>query len=471
MEDKEQIKISLKTGVLIILFILVVIFGLLFFIYYIQTTPTSNTTSTTGLTSTTTIYSDTKKDIPTNSNTEFTTYYASVHSDYSFDDQLDNIFVTSPTELKQYLYKCIGTNVVYIENEKKETLISQYFDDDFFEDNNLAIEMYDASSSHHSYFIASVIKNGVNGTINIIDNYHTYGGVFPSSSTLVFIALDKEIQNVKFDIYRTTTNNSDFGMMFIAGVVISIAVIIVVSLIISKHNRKIDNMSHLENKPKKHSKVKKIVIGIIIAILILVVIFFAIVFYEATMMPNMTVYKPIIYLYPTDDIKLSVKLGYEDKITCSYPQYTTSWNVLAKTSSDLIDLNTNRSLYALYYESEAVYNFEIQKDGFIVKGSDITKFLEEKLELLGLTERETEEFIVYWLPILQENEYNYIRFATTEEINQNMPLEFSVQPDTLIRVLMTYKGLDKPIDVEEQQLETPERTGFVTVEWGGTEIK
>ena len=136
-----------------------------------------------------------------------------------------------------------------------------------------------------------------------------------------------------------------------------------------------------------------------------------------------------------------------------------------------IDLNTNRTLYALYYESEAVYNFEIQKDGFIVKGSDITKFLEEKLEILGLTERETEEFIVYWLPILQENEYNYIRFATTEEINQNMPLEFSVQPDTLIRVLMTYKGLDKPIDVEEQQLETPERTGFVAVEWGGTEIK
>jgi hypothetical protein len=52
-----------------------------------------------------------------------------------------------------------------------------------------------------------------------------------------------------------------------------------------------------------------------------------------------------------------------------------------------------------------------------------------------------------------------------------MPLEFSTQPDTLIRVLMTYKGLDTPIDVKEQQLETPERTGFVAVEWGGTEIK
>lgn len=182
-------------------------------------------------------------------------------------------------------------------------------------------------------------------------------------------------------------------------------------------------------------------------------------------------FKPIIYLYPTEDIELSVKLGYEDKITCSYPQYTTGWNVLAKTNGDLTDLYTNRNLYALYYESENMYDFKIQEDGFIVKKDDVIEFLEEKLAILGLTEREAEEFIVYWLPKLQENEYNYIRFATIEEINQNMPLEFSVQPDTLIRVLMTYKGIDEPIDVVEQKLEIPDRIGFVAVEWGGTEIK
>lgn len=35
---------------------------------------------------------------------------------------------------------------------------------------------------------------------------------------------------------------------------------------------------------------------------------------------------------------------------------------------------------------------------------------------------------------------------------------------------MTYKGLKNPIKVQEQKLETPERNGFVAVEWGGTEI-
>lgn len=181
--------------------------------------------------------------------------------------------------------------------------------------------------------------------------------------------------------------------------------------------------------------------------------------------------KPIIYLYPTEDVELTVKLTNADKITCSYPEYTDGWNVLAKTTSELVDLETNRNLYALYYESESDAKFEIQEDGFVVKGSEVTKFLEEKLAILGLTEREANEFIIYWLPILQENEYNYIRFATREEIDESMPLEFSVEPDTLIRVLMTYKKLDEVIEVQEQQIETPERTGFVAVEWGGTEIR
>lgn len=181
--------------------------------------------------------------------------------------------------------------------------------------------------------------------------------------------------------------------------------------------------------------------------------------------------KPIIYLYPTEDVELTVKLTNSDKITCSYPKYTDGWNVLAKTTGELVDLETNRNLYALYYESKSDVNFDVQEYGFVVKGSEVTKFLEEKLAILGLTEREAEEFIIYWLPILQENEYNYIRFATKEEIDESMPLEFSVEPDTLIRVLMTYKKLDEVIKVQEQQLETPERTGFVAVEWGGTEIR
>ena len=132
---------------------------------------------------------------------------------------------------------------------------------------------------------------------------------------------------------------------------------------------------------------------------------------------------------------------------------------------------TNKKLYALYYESENIVNFNIEKDGFVISKENLITFLEEKLTILGLTDREAEEFIIYWLPILQKNKYNYIRFASTDEINKNMPIEINPNPDTIIRVLMTFKGLEEPMEVEEQKLITPNRNGFVAVEWGGTEIK
>lgn len=182
-------------------------------------------------------------------------------------------------------------------------------------------------------------------------------------------------------------------------------------------------------------------------------------------------YKPIIYLYPEEDTNVEVKLGNKENVTVSYPKYIDGWNVLAKPDGTLKDLSTNRELYALYYENKNLISFDITNEGFVVKGEDTAEFLEEKLSLLGLTEREAEEFIIYWLPQLEANKYNYIRFSSNEEINKNMPLEITPMPDTVIRVLMTFKGLEKPIDVKEQMINTPTRNGFTVVEWGGTEIK
>ncbi len=277
------------------------------------------------------------------------------------------------------------------------------------------------------------------------------------------------MKEVDFDVYRTTITRKkgEYIPIFIfEGIVLTIIVIIIVILIILVYNQKIE--SNLNEK--KQSETKKIIR--IITIIALVFIALCSIFWIYVEMSISTIaHKPIIYLYPKEETEITAELGYPDKITCSYPKYTTGWQVLARPNGDLIDLNTKRNLYSLYYESSNVVKFKVEKDGFIVKGTDVAEFLEDKLAILGLNEKEAEEFIVYWLPRLQENKYNYIRFATMEEINANMPLTFSTEPDTLIRVLMTYKGLNKPIDVQEQKLETPKRSGFVAVEWGGTEIK
>ena len=160
---------------------------------------------------------------------------------------------------------------------------------------------------------------------------------------------------------------------------------------------------------------------------------------------------------------MTVKLG--QKPVHSYPQYTNEWNVNAKPDGTLTDLTTKRKLYALYYEAET--NYITINDGFVVKGEDSASFLEKKLALLGLTDREAEEFIVYWLPKLESNPYNLIHFATDEEINEYMPIEITPKPDNFIRVWMVFEALDEPIEIEEQKLVSPERNGFVAVEWGG----
>ena len=217
----------------------------------------------------------------------------------------------------------------------------------------------------------------------------------------------------------------------------------------------------------KRGKDKDIVhIIILIAVLLIGILIFPIII----IIINPTRDKPIIYLYPEEETEVSVTLGNPEKITCSYPKYEGEWEVTAYPDGTLVDKKTGRTLYSLYWEGKGTTKYDKTK-GFCIKGEDTASFLEEKLRELGLNDKEAEEFIIYWLPKMEKNKYNYIRFDSMEEINEYMPLEFSVKPDTVIRVFMQFKPLNKYIEVEEHIFEVPERKGFVAVEWGGTELK
>lgn len=181
------------------------------------------------------------------------------------------------------------------------------------------------------------------------------------------------------------------------------------------------------------------------------------------------VYKPIMYIYPNKEMDLTIKFKNDKLLTHTYPKYSDSWNIHVDSNGNIYDYKTNRNYYALYWE--AIDNSNINmNDGFVVEGKDTVKFLEEKLEYLGLNEREINEFIVYWIDKLENNKYNYIRFRNIEEVNEYMPLEFSVNPDTLIRIIMDYKPLNEKINVNEQKLDKNVRSGFTVVEWGGHKI-
>ena len=181
--------------------------------------------------------------------------------------------------------------------------------------------------------------------------------------------------------------------------------------------------------------------------------------------------KPIIYLYPEKNTNITVQVGKPQNLTHTYPLYQKGWSVSASPGGDLTDPKTGRHYYALYWEG-ITGKKDVPQEGFVVAGRDTVSFLEEKLADLGLTEREADEFIIYWLPKLEKNAYNFIRFQTMEEQNKAMPLFITPEPETLIRVMMEYDDLEEPIHIQEQRLPPkPMRQGFTAVEWGGIKIE
>lgn len=178
--------------------------------------------------------------------------------------------------------------------------------------------------------------------------------------------------------------------------------------------------------------------------------------------------KPVIYLYPEKETEVGVRLDYDGRLTVTYPEYKDGWRVTAKPDGTLTDADGNEYSY-LFWEgvSDAPYDFS---EGFCVQGCDTAAFLREKLSLLGLTPREYNEFIVYWLPKMRDNPYNVITFQG-EAYTDRAALTVSPAPDTVLRVFMTYYPSETAVELPEQTLEPTERNGFTLVEWGGAECR
>ncbi len=176
--------------------------------------------------------------------------------------------------------------------------------------------------------------------------------------------------------------------------------------------------------------------------------------------------KPVIYLYPPKPADVSVKVHYKGNFTYTYPAYQNGWNVTAYPDGRLVNKADGSEHYYLFWEGDAFVDWKFD-EGFVVRGSDTEQFLVEKLSYMGLSPREYNDFIVYWLPELQQNAYNFITFST-EQYEALAPLEIFPRPDSILRVHMVYKKLDQPVRVKPQVLESFERRGFTVVEWGGS---
>lgn len=178
--------------------------------------------------------------------------------------------------------------------------------------------------------------------------------------------------------------------------------------------------------------------------------------------------KPVIYLYPEKETEITVRLDYDGELTCTYPAYgENGWTVTAQPDGTLTDTDDQTYNY-LYWEGISDGNYDFSQ-GFCVPGENTAAFLEKALAKLGLTRREANEFIVYWLPRMEANAYNLIAFQFADYTDR-AKLTITPEPESLLRVFMAWRPLAEPVEIPEQTLPAFNRTGFTAVEWGGAQV-
>lgn len=187
----------------------------------------------------------------------------------------------------------------------------------------------------------------------------------------------------------------------------------------------------------------------------------------AVMDPNVC-YKPVIYLYPEEKTEVNVQLDLDGEFLYTNPAYEDGWTVAAAPDGTLTDACGNTYPY-LFWEGKLNADYDLSK-GFCVKGEDTAAFLNEKLAVLGLNDKEIADFTEFWTEYMEKNPYNVISFQT-DAYTDAAKLNVSPAPDSVIRVFMTWYASDEAVDVPAQELTAPERSGFTVVEWGGQMVK
>ena len=180
-------------------------------------------------------------------------------------------------------------------------------------------------------------------------------------------------------------------------------------------------------------------------------------------------YKPIIYFYPEKPTVCSAKVTLNGHFTCTYPNHgENGWENFTAYPDGTLVFPDGKEYYALYWEGEQAAQWDFS-EGFCVKGENTAAFLEWALAEQGLTAREANEFIVYWLPLMQDNSYNVISFQT-KAYTDGAILEITPTPDSLLRIFMTYYPSDVEVEIAPQTFDIFVRSGFTVVEWGGSPV-
>jgi hypothetical protein len=167
-------------------------------------------------------------------------------------------------------------------------------------------------------------------------------------------------------------------------------------------------------------------------------------------------------------MNVSITLDYAGTLTDTYPVYQNGWEITASPGGTIMD-DKGKIYPYLFWEGINEVSYDMNA-GFCISGAESKSFLEEKLSYLGLSRKEANDFMEFWLPFLEENPYNLISFQT-KAYTDTAKLVIEPKPDSMLRVFMTYTPLQNPVPVEEQKLDRFERKSFSVIEWGGRMVE
>ncbi len=174
--------------------------------------------------------------------------------------------------------------------------------------------------------------------------------------------------------------------------------------------------------------------------------------------------KPVVYLYPTSATLVDVLVDAD--VTVSDPLYNDGWKgVLAQPNGQLT--YSSQQYDSLFWEGFARREYPEIKQGFVVKRQDTIKTMYSHLSKLGLNQKESDDFVDFWISKVPDTPYVRLSWLGTADMNKLAPLYISPVPDTLIRVFLDMEGLNGPVYIQPQVLTALSRQGFTAVEWGG----
>lgn len=177
--------------------------------------------------------------------------------------------------------------------------------------------------------------------------------------------------------------------------------------------------------------------------------------------------KPAIYLYPEKKTEINVSVYPQGTMLLTIPPYPkTGWDVVAEPNGDIY--HQNKRFDYLYYEA-SIPDQLIQKPdkGYIIAYEEREAFLKDLVTKLGLNEKETRQFVQYWVPILPKSSYYFVGIIPVSNLHEISPLLITPKPKNLIRVTLYFQALDAKEYVAPPLILPVQRDGFTAVEWGG----